>query len=478
MGPCSILTYKLILLLTIFVAAICFVSVSYAENSKYWVYFTAKSDNAIVNISDKALHRRELRGHGSGLTEHDIYPDSSHIQALEEAGITVHNVSRWLNAASVSGDQDSWDRVTNLKFIKKIKPVATFSKDRLSINDIDQIMHKGFFDENQVAFDYGPSFTQLNICQIDSLHSLGFTGEGILIGIMDTGFKIDHPNFADIIASNRLIDTYDFINNDDDVQDTGMQQSHGTATLSIIGGFSEGSLIGSAYGADFILAKTEINSMEIIAEEDNWIAAAEWMEAQGTDIISSSLGYIDWYDLSDLDGNTAAITIAADIAASLGVVVVNSAGNERYNQSWGSITPPADGDSVIAAGGVDSQGLLFSQSSPGPTADGRIKPDVSAMGEGVIAAYYVNDGFRAFNGTSFSAPMIAGGLALILENHPDWSLDTLYDRLRSTATNANAPNNDLGWGIAKFYNMHSGQSSFQIEQEMTVEPNPAVNSVI
>jgi hypothetical protein len=448
-----------------------------AESEKFWIYFDNKNSADTIEISDKALQRRSMRGSLSGISTHDIAPDRLYIESLADLGLVVHNISRWLNAASVSGPGDVIQSLSKYNFVKKIAPVATFTGRRTESTELTPAMAKTLSPDFPTVLDYGPSYIQLHLCQIDSLHSLGFTGEGVLIGIMDTGFRIDHPSLRHIQNDGRLVATHDFINGDDDVQDSvDAQQDHGTAVWSAIGAFAEDTLIGAAYNAQFILAKTELYFDEVRAEEDNWIVAAEWMEPQGVDIISSSLGYFDWYDQSDLDGNTTAITVAADIAASLGIIVVNSAGNERFG-SWGAITPPADGDSVLAIGGVISDGTLWSGSSPGPTADGRIKPDVCAMASGVLGANYYSGGYRTFNGTFMAAPIVAGGLALILEAHPDWEIGDIFYNLKRSAGNSAYPNNDLGWGVARFYNMYSGQTQTIAGNQMFIAPHPAVGSV-
>lgn len=418
MGLFSILTRKSLKFLIIFFIVIMTQGI-YAANIKYWIYFNARGDGQLAEISQKALERRQLRGVGEIESGYDIYPDKRSVDSLKSIGLTVHHVSRWLNAASVFGDSSLLLQASGFNFVKAIKPVSVFKKDRFEIiYDSQQKLAEPALPPSELTdIDYGPSYTQLHLCQIDSLHKLGYSGKDILIGIMDTGFDTDHQVFQEIVNSGRLIATRDFINGDDYVGGDGVQQLHGSAVFSVLGGFREYSLIGAAYGAEFILAKTEIIDDEIEAEEDNWIVAAEWMEASGADVFSSSLGYYDWYDTTDLDGNTTAITVAADIAASLGVIVVNAAGNER-NLLWNAIIAPADGDSVIAVGGVNSNGSLWPRSSPGPTADGRIKPDVAAMASGVYAANYSTNDYRTLGGTSMATPVAAGGLALILEAHP------------------------------------------------------------
>lgn len=440
-------------------------------STRYWVYFKDKEQGVTAQISQKAMARRLSRSGMAALTRYDITPDPRYVARLNDLGYEVHRISRWLNAASVSIGVRDLDQLRSLDFVKDVRPVSSFRSSRLFPGEPPPRISPERYPRPAAAFDfdYGPSYSQIHICRIDSLHALGYAGAGVLIGIMDTGYNLNHPAFRNIVDSGRLIATYDFINDDDDVQGDGLQMEHGTAVFSALGGFADGDLIGSAFGADFMLAKTEIYSQEVQSEEDNWIAAAEWMETAGVDVISSSLGYFDWYTQSDLDGNTAAITIAADIAASLGVVVVNAAGNER-NTAWNAVIPPADGDSVIAVGGVNHSGLLWSGSSPGPTADGRIKPDVAALASGAWAADYLGD-YSSYSGTSLATPIVAGGLALILESHPAWSLGQVIQSLKATASRAATPDNDYGWGIARFFGQFASEGYFTIGL-----PEPAIQS--
>jgi subtilisin family serine protease len=432
-----------------------------SDNLKHWVYFKDYTRGEPIQLSQKAIERCRQRGVRSQTIILECPPAIQYIDQLKSTGLTIHQVSRWLNAVSVTADSSQLVYIAVLPFINRIKPVASFRGDRLQKSSGQVIPQRLQNDQ----LDYGPSLSQVRLEQIDSLQGLGYDGSNILIGIMDTGFDLAHPSFDSILNRGGVIATYDFINNDANVQDQpDIQQSHGTAIWSVLGGFDEGSLIGPAYGADYVLAKTEIVSQEIRSEEDNWIAAAEWMDSLGVDIISSSLGYIDWYDTTQLDGHTCAITLAAEAAAARGIAVVNVAGNERNNFAWRKIIPPSDGDSVIAVGAVDASGALASFSSPGPTADGRIKPDIMGQGLFVRAANFENNGYGSFDGTSVATPIIAGGLALILEAHPDWGLDKLYGSLRGNGSQANSPNNDYGWGIARFFDQFAINGYFIVEQ--------------
>jgi len=239
---------------------------------------------------------------------------------------------------------------------------------------------------------------------------------------------------------------YDFINNDsvtsNESGDPISQDAHGTQVLGVIAGHAEGELIGPAWGARYLLAKTEIVDSETPIEEDHWVAGIEWADSAGADIVTSSLGYY-WPDsMIQLDGNSYLCTRAADIAVSHGITVVNSVGN--FGSS--SLVAPADGDSVLAIGAVDRNGAIASFSSRGPTADGRIKPDFTAMGVGVRSVS-VSTGYGSYNGTSFAAPIVAGVCALLLELRPEWSPMEMRDTLRATSSRSSAPDNEYGWGI-------------------------------
>ena len=443
-------------------------------NILYWIRFEDKGISEPVRLSDRALERRGLRTAIHGFTWFDIPVNENYIDELRNEGVSIRNRSRWLNAVSAELNEETLKRIKNLPFIKDIARVSSYSRP-LPLPAVEI----GITAPAISAFDYGPSFTQINLINVDSLHNLGFFGNGVLIGVLDTGFDTSHAVFSDIRFDGRILAAYDFINGDSNVVDgQDAQRTHGTQVLSALGGFAEGSLVGSAFGAEFILAKTEIVSQEIQAEEDNWVAAIEWMESLGVEIVSSSLGYIDWYDTSQVDGQTALVTQAANIAVSLGVVVVNAAGNEG-NTSWRTVIPPADGDSVIAVGAVSSNGEIVTFSSRGPTADGRIKPDFCALGSSVyLANWYGGYGFSG--GTSFAAPLVAGGIALLIESHPTWTIARHFDVLKLASSNRHLPNNTYGWGIPNFAAANYGQpglSPFAVSPVL-IAPHPAIDSVI
>jgi subtilisin family serine protease len=339
-----------------------------------------------------------------------------------------------------------------LPFVARVELVRRFRQEREEMSlraaatDAEEPLRKAS------SLDYGTSFGQVNQIKVPFLHDVGLDGTGVVIAVLDAGFdNLPHPAFA----STRIVATRDFVNGDDNVADGGIGEgSHGTATLSVIGGFQPGEIIGPAFAASYILAKTENTESETPVEEDNWAAAVEWAEAMGADVVSSSLGYLSYdppfpsYRPSDLDGDTAISTRAADLAGERGVMIVNSAGNQGFDPRANTLGAPADGHLVLAVGAVASTGTRASFSSVGPTADGRIKPDVAAQGVSVkVARPDGNPGYATANGTSFSCPLTAGVVALLVQANPSATPSQVFDALRSTASQAGQPDNLLGYGI-------------------------------
>lgn len=428
-------------------------------------------------ISPRALERRARRGTVRGIVVSDLPVSASHVEALRRSGLRVRRTSRWLNAVSGVAAPGDLGALAGLPFVAAIRPLgrggrvlpveAPIPLDPGAGGPVPAPSRTrpsaatGNFD---AAF-YGASWEQNLTLQVPALHEMGFSGAGVLVGIFDTGFAPDHRALRELT----VIDQYDFVNDDAEVDneagDSVTSNRHGTYVWSAMAAYWPGTLVGPAYGASFLLAKTEDVTSETPVEEDNWIAAMEWMEARGVDVTNASLSYFDWYSYRNLDGDTAAITIAADAAVARGVVVVNSAGNEGGLPPPSDpdavpiqyyVTPPADGDSVIAVGATDISGQRTGFSSHGPTFDGRIKPDVMAVGAAVASASPAasDTGLVLVSGTSLSSPLVAGAVALIVEAHPDWDPMRLLEALRSTADRSfnqppGQPDNDYGWGYVR-----------------------------
>ncbi|MCK4633043.1 MAG: S8 family serine peptidase, partial [candidate division Zixibacteria bacterium] len=414
---------------------------------------SARSENPIY-ITEKARLRRAKADPETLLIDRRDYRVSPVIlDNIRQTGARIRTVSRWLNAVSVEATGRQLQQLARFEPIAEIDLVSTIDITR---PDVVPYPKDRVAPTRSEELAYGFSLMQNQFVHSTKLHQAGYTGAGILIALLDTGFKTDLTAFD----STSIVATWDFINNDEAVDESdcpddpaGWQQNyHGTLVLSAIGAYWPDTLIGIAPRADFALAKTEISCgyTELRVEEDNWIAGAEWADSIGADIISSSLGYTTFddnsgYTFEDLDGNTAFTTIAADIAASKNIVVITAVGNERL-KDWNALVTPSDGDSVLAVGAVSSDSSLASFSSPGPSADGRIKPDITSLGVGVTTV--APDGFlTSASGTSLSTPLVAGGAALALDVDSTLTAAALLDRIRSNGSQADSPDNDFGYGL-------------------------------
>jgi serine protease AprX len=415
---------------------------------KVWVFLTDKEifDDAAYKITlqkiserftPRAIKRRQTRSGNPNPDYYDIPVSENYVSQLQSAGFKVVTKSRWLNAVSGYGNRTVLEKLAEISFVASIRPVGTAKKIE---PPVDILKPTGTPPADSGA--YGGTFHQLEMVKIPVMHRLGYSGKGVLMAFFDSGFKTDLPVFDSL----HLINAYDFVNNDTSVGDTECaSEEHGTTTLSISAGYDSGQYIGAAYGADYILAKTENTCSESQVEEDYWAAGAEWADSLGADIISSSLEYYDWYTYQDMDGNTAIITIAADLAVSRGIAVFSSAGNTR-NDPFHFVSAPGDGDSVIAVGAVSPEGIICSFSAAGPTYDGRIKPDLVAQGcPDYIAT--AQGGFGTASGTSYSTPLAAGAGALLLEAHPDWTPMRLREAMISSADRYLNPDTLYGYGL-------------------------------
>jgi serine protease AprX len=425
---------------------------------KVWVFFTDKGftdqveytsvlNQTAKNLTPRAAWRRAKTMKPNLVDFHDIPVNQSYINRIINFHATEKQKSRWLNAASFEIPVGELKDIAGLSFVRSIKPVLGGKRRPVEPGNEPEgaLPEKGMFTLN-----YGSSYSQLQQINIPAVHNLGYTGQGVIVCMMDTGFRKDHQAFQLAYSEGRVLAEWDFINNDGNTQnetgDPSTQHNHGTMTWSTLGGASDGNLYGPAYGAYFILAKTEDVSSETPIEEDNWVAGMEWADSIGADVISSSLGYIDWYIYQDLDGNTAVITIAADIAAQRGIVVCNAMGNEGSGS--GSLIAPADADSIIACGAVDGSGSIAYFSSRGPTYDGRIKPEVCARGVSTRCANPSSTtGYTTADGTSLSTPLIGGAAAVILSAHPYWTPMQVREAMMVSGNNSSSPNNTYGWGI-------------------------------
>lgn len=415
--------------------------------ANYWLFFEESSaDNTPVYLEPRALIRRDRVDSATHLIDIRDYSISRQVlDQIRQSGAIVRRVSRWFKAVSVAATPAQLVALSNFPAITRVDVV------RRLVAPVEEESERQAPSEVQ---DAGISTAQNDFTKMTRLHQFGLTGRGVLIALFDTGFDTDHRAFdsATIVATQDFIHDIEDVSNPDCLDDPDdAQDVHGTTVFGAVGGYMPDTLIGAAYNADYALAKTEVScyDQEIKVEEDNWIAAAEWADSLGADIISSSLGYYTFddggsYTREQLDGNSALISMAADIAASKNILVVVAAGNERGN-AWGTITFPADADSVIAVGAlsIDTQVAIFS--SPGPTADGRIKPDISTLGVGVVGAR-ARGSYSYQQGTSLATPLVAGGAALALEQFPDLTATELRSLIVDNGSRATRPDNNFGYG--------------------------------
>ena len=431
---------------------------------RVWVYFD-KKDKSIFTELDSAAIKRRVKHNIFTATKYDSNIKEEYIKELEAVGAEIKNQSRWLNAVSLVADINQIELIQKLPFVKKIEPVRQHKKKKATQSVDDQELVNR-------DIDYGLSSNQIEQINCRIPHIAGYYGQGVRVLYIDTGFELNHEAYDSL----NLIGQYDFINNDQnaanetDQEILENQDDHGTLCLSVMAGYALGSLIGPAFKSEYLLAKTEIMAEEIQQEEDNYIAALEWGESLGADIACASLGYLDWYSYEDLDGNTAATTKAIDIASELGVLCVNSAGNEG-NDPWYYIITPADADSVLSVGAVDANDVIANFSSRGPTFDGRIKPEVCARG---VSTYCVRSNteniYRNASGTSFSAPLAAGAAAVIMSANPEWTNMQVREAIMMTASQFNSPDNDYGHGILNTWAAINYQFTASVKGE-TFLPN-------
>ena len=429
-----------------------------------WVFLTDKGSHELLKsavplsvVSEKAIQRRLNVCSPENVVDYtDVPVEEQYVGQIASGVLAVRNRSKWFNAVSVVATPAQLETLESLPFVRQLDLVARFKRSQEPMVPVASTPATGHAEKNEQvdSLNYGPSFGQLNQINVPAVHNTGNHAEGIIIGMFDDGWKILNHQSYDSLAS-RIIATHDFVDHKTSVipYDPGAG-AHGVATLSTIGGYKPGQLIGPAFGASFILSRTENDSSETPIEEDNWAAAVEWAESLGVQVTSTSLGYFTFdapytsLTAADMNGRTAIISIAATMAARKGVVVVNSAGNDASRGGVNTLVAPADADSIVTAGAVTASNAIASFSSYGPTSDGRIKPDVVALGVNVYAASSGDTaGYILASGTSFSCPLTAGVAALLVKAHPNATPMQVLNALRNTASQHATPDNHFGWGI-------------------------------
>lgn len=415
------------------------------------VYFTDKGgQDALLDtpeklLSPRSLARRQRMDIPLGPSDLPVAP--AYLNALEALDLEVAFASRWLNYALVEGtlpaEVPDWSQVRKVQTLSHQKGM-TVAREKITASP----------KQMQQGLDYGLAKGQIEMLRGHLLHDSGHTGRGMVIAVLDGGFAgADTIGVLDSLhRQNRVLGTYSFVYDDTNVYRGG---THGTSVLSVMAALDPGRMVGTAPHAAYYLLNSEDGRSETPVEMDNWLAAAEYADSVGADVINSSLGYSEFDDstdnftYADMNGDVALVTRAADKAAQKGIAVVVSAGNAG-SSSWQYITAPADGDSVLTVGAVNSQRDYVNFSSVGPTADGRIKPDVAAQGALSTLATGSGQVVAGF-GTSFSAPIVAGLTACLLEAKPQSHAQEVLDVIRRSAHQYYQPDSLLGYGIPDFH---------------------------
>lgn len=457
-----------------------------SQHTRYWIQFTDKNNSPYsvsspsAFLSARAIQRRTNQG--ISVVQNDLPVNPAYADSIKNVpNVTLLNRSKWFNAVTVyTTDTNALNLIKSFSFVANTKPVQRHKGSR----KLEEDSYKPWEGTKQTlpsvqSYNYGPSFHQIDMVNGVCLHDLGYDGNGMQIAVLDAGFwRVDSlPAFDSLRTNGQILGTRDFVDKDTMVYDA---HEHGMMVLSLMGGNMPGQIVGTAPKAKFWLLRTEEVASEYVVEEDNWVAGAEFADSVGVDIFNTSLGYTEFDDstqnhtYADMDGNTTRISIATDIAASKGILPVNSAGNSGSNP-WYYIGAPADADSVLAVGAVDSMRICASFSSRGPSFDGRVKPNVAAMGQDVYIAS-PSGGIGKGSGTSFSSPITAGMAACLWQAHPTSTNMQLFNAIQQSADRFNNPDTLTGHGIPDYCFANSllavDEPADKPDDVLSVYPNP------
>ena len=448
------------------------------ETFLVWVTFSDKGTDVQSKIAHpenyltkESIARRKKNNPADYFNYTDLPLNDEYVQSVLSSGAKINQRANWFNSISCNVTRDQLESIIKLSFVTKVELVAKFYKkeddQELKVSNVVIPESHSVSKDSKTLLNYGSSLTQMQLINATTAQDSGFFGQGVIIASFDAGFNnLAHPCFDSIRA--RGLRTYDFINHDTIVADgTGRMGngSHGTETLSLVCGYAPGNLISPAFRSRLILAKTENTDSETPAEEDNWIAAVQWADSLGADVITSSLGYVAMdpgsshtYDWTWMSGDSTLITKGANLAITKGMIVCNSAGNSGTS-THNTLGAPSDGFKVICVGSVDSPSKQRSSfSSVGNTTRGALKPEVMALGSGnVVAQPYSGSGgfptgYTSGSGTSFSCPMTAGVVAQLLSSNHNLTVDQVRTALFTTADSTNTPNRFRGYGIINSFN--------------------------
>ena len=424
-------------------------------------------------LSARSVLRRQKQN--IPVLERDLPVNPAYVTQLRQAGAKIGFTSRWLNAVLVDATDATLASIQQLPVVKGLEFGRSLANARqgAATQSVSAAIAEraGKFGDVQ-PLSYGTSRDQIAQLGVDNMQQRGYRGENMLIGVLDAGFlNANKVGFLKpLFDEGRVLATYDFVRKETAVYE---DDSHGLSCLSAIAATADGQLYGTAFKAQFMLLRTEDAGSESRVEEANWLFGAEYADSAGVDVISSSLGYTQFDDAStnytyaNMDGKTALSTRAAQIAAETGMVIVVAAGNEGSN-AWRYISAPSDAAAVLAVGAVDQTGKRASFSSFGPSADGRVKPDVVARGLGTVIG---SPGGQIVtgNGTSFATPLVAGLVAGFWQAHPRLTAAQVTNAFRQSGSQFANSDDQLGYGIPNFERASVLTESLS---QLLVYPNP------
>lgn len=476
---------KIILLL-----AIAFYAAPLVAQEDALVFFADKENvaaalaNPLTILTQEAIDRKQL--HNTPIDARDVPVNENYITQIKNTpNITVLAKSKWMNSVYVRGNKIAIENLVNdFPFVTEVE----FADKSLNFHGgSTNTPNDKFALENETSrfnFDYGAAENQVEMISADFLHDLDFAGEGMIVAVLDSGFPgiLTNPAFEHVIDDNRLLDTYNFVTRQSNIIGSG---SHGLNTASDIAGFLDGDFVGTAPQATFVFYVTEEGGAETPAEEAYWVEALERADSLGVDVVNTSLGYQDFdnpaydHEYEDLDGVTTIGARGANLAFEKGMLLVTSGGND--GNGFGYVATPGDAIGMLTVGAVDANENYVSFSSYGPTFDGRVKPDV--MAQGANAAIITTNGNVSFaNGTSFSAPIMAGAVTSLWQSRPEATNAQVMDAVREASHLFNNPTDEMGYGIPDFQQAYNalqllGNQTFLAATQFGIYPNPAIDTV-
>ncbi len=420
--------------------------IAFAQDA-YWVFFTDKNNTCFDPFSyfDSYAIERRIQNNISLYDSTDFPLTSSYVEKVTLLAEEVLGETRWFNALAIFATEENFLKIQTFPFVREIVPIRSslmLCQYRDLISEQEVPVSNNNIDSSKTIF----ASAQVQRMEGDSFIEKGIDGKGIRIAVFDGGFpEVDtHIAFEHLRKNNKIIKTWNFCNKKEDVYG---YSSHGRMVLSCIAGIKGNQKLGLATGAEFLLARTEVE-IERYKEEVWWLMAAEWADKNGAHIINSSLGYGgERYYPSQMDGKYSLVTRAANMAASKGILVVNAAGNEGTDKEWNrSIIAPADADSILTIGGIfPMSDYRINFSSVGPTADGRLKPNVVAWGQASVAGK--TEWVYRVSGTSFSSPLVAGFAACAWQTNPNLTNMQLKTEIERSADLYPYFDYDLGYGV-------------------------------